>query len=171
MRWSSTPGLFALALAAAMPAHPADSKPFYFFNILPDRFAQYPSCDSPEAQDHICKAGESGEGAARVIFMELRPEKPTYLTSNIWVGVSPEGRPTWFYVRTGGLQAQDAALEYLQRTYGKPTHIERVAKQNAFGAQFQGIVANWTLPNGYSVDFEGIKDTVDEGEIKAVLPR
>lgn len=165
--------LIALMLtgAAVLPALAGEVKPFYFFNIIPSRFESYPACDSPEGADHICKAGESGNSSNKLVFVLLRPEKPAYLTSNIWVGVSPDGKPQWMHVDTGGFRVQDEVLEYLKRTYGKPTKMERVRKQNGFGAQVEGIVANWTSSRGYSVDFEGVTDQLDKGEIKVLLPR
>lgn len=157
------PIIFCAALILTAICAAGEPKQFSFFGILPAKMSSYPACSDADA-DHICKAGTNGD----VVFMELRPFKPKYLTSNIWVTTLKNmNAPSIFHARTGGAAVQEEVMEQLKVIYGKPTTLKQTIKQNTFGARLPSIEATWTIKEGYEVDFTGIADQIDEGSVDA----
>ncbi|MNY43557.1 hypothetical protein D3C86_1785280 [compost metagenome] len=68
-------------------------------------------------------------------------------------------------VSTIGEPMQGKVLDDLTAKFGKPTSSLTVPFQNRMGASFQGIVANWDRGDALQVEFLGLANRIDEGQI------
>jgi hypothetical protein len=65
-----------------------------------------------------------------------------------------EGNLASVVVFTGGMGSQENDLKLLTEKYGQPIRITRPSYQNAYGARFEGMQAEWELPSGTFVRLE-----------------
>lgn len=72
-------------------------------------------------------------------------------------------------IQTAGPPTQSAVLEVLTNKYGKPTKIDSVVKNNAFGAVLNSIEASWDFPE-LSVMFSGVVK-MNTGEVSVISRR
>lgn len=149
-----------LCISSSIAASP--QKTGVLFGISLDTpIESIPTCEAPEtAPDKIC-VHETATGTTR--YIELRPQRPEYIKSNLWATVS-EGKITNIRVLTNGLETQNEVLRDLTARYGKPSTISRQPAQNKFGAQFSIIEAMWSGKN-WGVIFVGASKSLDEGYI------
>jgi len=125
----------------------------------------YPSCDSEEGKRKICAYPHKwGPGDSREI--ELRPEHPAYLASNLHVALKGDVIDS-FYVDTDGIGHQDELFELLRARYGKPSQFKRTIIQNRFGAMFPKVEASWKLTGGTLI-FRGVEESIDRGSLGIV---
>lgn len=78
------------------------------------------------------------------------------------------GRIERVLIPTSPVDAQRNVLDALTEKYGKPTSLQVRPMQNAFGAKFDSIEANWNLPS-LEISFIG-SGNLDEGVIVASVP-
>ena len=126
---------------------------------LGDAVASYPICDSEEGKARICS-----HRSPKFTFIELRPERPKFIASNSMI-IELDGLIRGFSVDTKGLKVQQEAYEYLISRYGAPYSRKSLPVQNMMGARFESITAKWRLPSGREISFEGVKNSIDKGEI------
>ena len=77
-----------------------------------------------------------------------------------------EGVKFWTY----GIKDIERVLAALNTKYGKPSSIEKPIVQNAMGAQYEDLIADWTLPNLY-VRFHGLAESVDSCVVNIRTPK
>lgn len=184
-------GALVLGIASAS-TFAAGTKPFVVtstralpevaYIILGSDFSRYPACETlknSEADD-LCYVDISHKSTEEVQACLNRNPKRTcsfgiygdsaQLTNfPSWVREAPHvrikaGKIESVYAITKGIDVQDERYQTLVAVYGKPTHVKRTAVQNRFGATFQKIDADWSLPWG-GISFEGIGKNLDEGSI------
>jgi hypothetical protein len=73
-----------------------------------------------------------------------------------------EGNLEGAWIKTDGLDSQDAILATLVAKYGEPSKLVEERDQNAMGAIFTSHVATWQFGN-LSVLFCGTANRTDEG--------
>ena len=56
-------------------------------------------------------------------------------------------RPKAMLIDVGGVSMNAAAFDLLKEKLGQPTKVENATKQNAYGAKFEVIEAEWQTPN------------------------
>jgi hypothetical protein len=157
--------LIAVALSILSTASLADD-PNLFNVTLGRSIESYPRCFSPDGEGKICVHGTKHQrGDEYWVNMELRPERPKYLKTNLTVTVKAD-TIIEIMVDTHGVRFQDEIMEYLSRKYGKPTSLRTRRVQNGFGAQFDVIEASWALaPSNAAVTYIGATDSLNEGYI------
>ncbi|RVU04114.1 hypothetical protein EOE18_13155 [Novosphingobium umbonatum] len=155
-----------LALLAAAPASGQGPQLWQsFFSVSMDRIGTYPLCESPDTPpEKICANKLDG-----MITFDLRTP-PKYLTRNIWVDLGADGKPMHASARTSGVAGQEDVLKALKLRYGQPKVIKVEQVHNAFNASFPSIHARWVLPNKARVDFVGVTDNIEEGEVNWWAP-
>lgn len=126
---------------------------------LGDAVASYPACDSEEGKTRICS-----HRSTKFTFIELRPERPKFIASNSMI-IEVDGLIKGFSVDTKGLKVQQETYEYLVSRYGTPYSRKSLPVQNMMGARFESITARWKLPTGREISFEGVKNSIEKGEI------
>lgn len=131
---------------------------------LGQEISKYPNCHSEEGREKICAyPTEDGKESTRRLI-ELRPDKPKWTTSNLWITVK-DNKIIEIQVRTGGANTQQEAFDYLKHKLGKPTDFKLLTKQNSYGAMFKSIEAQWELKDRSSVFLSGIDEKIDEGTV------
>ena len=73
-----------------------------------------------------------------------------------------EGKLEAIKFSTSGLKDIERVLAALTAKYGKPLSIERPVVQNAMGAQYEDLDAQWDLPNLF-VRFRGLSESITSG--------
>lgn len=131
-----------------------------FLGVDLSNLSKYPSCDSPEGAAKICVYRDEADP-----IIELRPERPKWIKTNIYTG-SAGGKIVTAWMSTQGIVVQADAFADLKLRYGTPTNLRFTVAQNAFGASFRIIHATWKTSGGAIVAFDGAKDTLDEGVLK-----
>lgn len=71
---------------------------------------------------------------------------------------------------TYGLSNQSVLLDQLRGKFGEPTTNKVVSKQNGYGAKFESIEAEWSLPGGAMLFFEGTGMRTDYGTVSLRTP-
>lgn len=150
-------GLFAAFAAAA-------EGPSLFGIKVGSRIDSLISCDSEEGKGKICL--ESGADEAEYRFVSLRPQSPPGMKSAVTLAVA-QGKIKSVSLETTGVGSQDEWLKRLTSYYGKPSSLNRVPLQNAFGLTVYAIQAAWDFKSGGAVQFKGVDGQLDAGYILA----
>jgi len=153
--------IFALYVLFSLNCYARDASIFGI--AIGQDIATIPDCLSEEGKTHICMFPPNSPSATAQRFVELRPEKPKWITSNLWLTVA-NNKIKEIYIRTGGEPAQQDAFAYMKRTFGKPTDVKYIQLQNAYGANYKSVEAMWIFTNG-SGALKGIDENVTEGSI------
>ena len=161
----------ALAAFAATAAsgQTADQPPITVFNILLDRPFTVPECsaDAPAGKVEVCwmytfkGLTDDDARAFRLLRFAEVPSIGTQITAHV-----EKGTLVSFTIQTSGIATQDYTLRELTEKFGKPTLLKREPVQNAMGAQFVVVRAQWDKPSVYvQFDADGTDDGGSGGSI------
>jgi hypothetical protein len=93
-------------------------------------------------------------GDERVLVYFAYKNSPAIMSGFNMRGVLRGGILVSVGTNTGGIRTQAQDFAQLQEKYGKPTRLEPQFLQNAMGAKYEGLVAEWELPTGTYVRLE-----------------
>lgn len=90
------------------------------------------------------------------------PESVVTLTA-----ITVDGRIEALTAETQGQAVQEEVLAGLKRKFGAPTKLSSTPLNNAFGAEFRSIDAEWVTEDG-RVEMSGIKGRRDSGQVMVI---
>ena len=72
---------------------------------------------------------------------------------------------------TNGVASQTHDFALLVGKFGPPSSRRTIPMQNRMGATFDVIEASWQRPNGVSMTFKGVVNSLDTGQVNARTPQ
>lgn len=96
--------------------------------------------------------GALGDERLKIYF--AYDSRPTIVADFNIRGTVRAGKLTSIGTRTGGVRTQAQDLAQLEDKYGKPTRLQPQSLQNAMGAKYEGVIAEWERPSGTLVRLE-----------------
>lgn len=122
------------------------------------------------AQNVTCLEDRPNHGEPWRAVLRFSPtDAPSFVKDHEAYPVLSRGVLIGLDFETYGIKYQDAAFAEIQQKYGKPTKTIKLQEQNALGASFAVIHAQWHL-TGIIVAFNGADGAFDEGSVSIDTP-
>lgn len=104
-------------------------------------------------------------GDENVLLRWPIPIRPPMVNGTTLAAYLLDGRLERLAFSTDGYSSQERDLAELTQKLGEPSTQTTSTKQNAFGAQYESITAQWSLGDVITVTFTGTTHRIDEGRV------